>query len=61
MTYHDGWTIKDMKTVTYYPKLEDVKQAANRLRDVACLTPLELNTLYSEKYQSSIYFKREDL
>lgn len=50
-----------MKTVTYYPKLEDVKQAANRLLDVACLTPLQLNDLYSDQYQCSVYFKREDL
>lgn len=49
------------KTIPYYPKLEDVKQAAQRLQDVACLTPLELNAVYSDQYQCSVYFKREDL
>lgn len=41
--------------------VEMIEQAAERLSSVAKLTPLELSKRLSEKYQSNIYFKREDL
>ncbi|KQC31978.1 threonine dehydratase [Nonlabens sp. YIK11] len=50
-----------IETQVYYPKMEDIKAAANRLQDVASLTPLQLNELYSNKYGCQVYFKREDL
>ncbi len=41
--------------------LELVEQAYDRLKKVVTLTPLELNTRLSEKYQAQVYLKREDL
>ncbi|WP_124979442.1 threonine ammonia-lyase IlvA [Nonlabens xiamenensis] len=49
------------KRLAYYPKLEDIRKAALRLKDVACRTPLELNAWYSDQWDCSVYFKREDL
>ena len=49
------------ETQVYYPQLEDVRAAAERLQDVASLTPLHLNDWYSEEFNCSVYFKREDL
>ncbi len=46
---------------TYYPKLSQVKVAAERLKNVSILTPLTLNYTYSKCFKSNIYFKREDL
>ncbi len=50
-----------LETLLYYPKLEDIKAAADRLQEVASLTPLQLNEWYSQEYGCSVYFKREDL
>lgn len=41
--------------------LNDIYQAAERLKDVALETPLQLNKNLSELYQANIYIKREDL
>ena len=46
---------------TYLPQLKDVETAAQRLNGIAVLTPLMHNHLYSKRFESSIYFKREDL
>lgn len=46
---------------TYFPAIEQVQQAAERLRGVVARTPLQLNRTASETYGANIYFKREDL
>ncbi len=46
--------------MSYIPKIEDIKAAAERLKTVIRRTSLEYNQTYSEKYQAEIYFKRED-
>ena len=46
---------------TYFPTLENVKEAAVKLKGVASVTPLMLNLQNSKKFGANIYFKREDL
>jgi threonine dehydratase len=41
--------------------VQTIEEAAERLKDVVKHTPLELSKRLSEKYQATIYFKREDL
>ncbi len=41
--------------------LSDVQAAAERLRAVGVETPLQLNERLSERYDASVYLKREDL
>lgn len=48
-------------TTTYFPDLENVKQAAENLKGVASLTPLLPSLSYSKKYDANIMLKREDL
>lgn len=51
-----------METTTlYYPNIEAVETAASKLRGIASKTPLISNLQYSKKFQSNIFFKREDL
>ena len=51
-----------MKTeVSYSPSVEAIERAANILKNVALRTPLVKNDQYSEKFQCSVLFKREDL
>lgn len=53
-----------MKTETrqsVFPVVDNIFQAAERLRKVAAQTPLQLNLNLSERYQANIYLKREDL
>ncbi len=38
-----------------------IEEAYTRLKDVVTLTPLQLNKRLSEKYQATVYLKREDL
>lgn len=45
----------------YIPEIEDVKKAQNKLSKVIKHTPLQQSLNLSEKYQSNIYLKREDL
>jgi threonine dehydratase len=40
---------------------DDVKLAAERLRDVAVRTPLERNQRLSERFEADVWLKREDL
>lgn len=47
--------------ITYFPALEDVKRAAERLKHVVHKTPLSQNRTASEMYGATILFKREDL
>ena len=51
-----------METTTiYYPTLKAVEEAADKLKGIASKTPLISNFQYSKKFQSNIFFKREDL
>ena len=50
-----------IKGGTYKPTLESVKAAAISLKGIAAVTPLIKNETYSEKFDSNIFFKREDL
>ena len=43
------------------PDLKGVREAYENLRDVSIVTPLTLNDRLSEKLNSRIFFKREDL
>jgi threonine dehydratase len=45
----------------YFPSVENIKQAALNLKDVAYVTPLIQNENLSKEFQSTILFKREDL
>jgi threonine dehydratase len=42
-------------------KTEDIYQAAERLKEVAIETPLQINKNLSEFYKANIFIKREDL
>ncbi|WP_418510735.1 threonine ammonia-lyase IlvA [Corallibacter sp.] len=52
--------MKDTQT-TYFPTLEAVIAAADKLKSVVNQTPLTSNLYYSKLYDSNILFKREDL
>jgi len=45
----------------YYPKVEDVLAAKLTLNSIIESTPLQRNRNLSDRYQSNIYLKREDL
>ncbi len=51
----------NVQTITYYPKLEDIKSAVTTLKDVVTVTPLSQNINYSRKFDANILLKREDL
>ncbi|ACX83722.1 threonine dehydratase [Blattabacterium sp. (Periplaneta americana) str. BPLAN] len=50
-----------MKNKFYFPSYEEVVKAKNLLKDIIYETPLQRNSLLSEKYQANIFLKREDL
>jgi threonine dehydratase len=45
----------------YYPSLQSIKNASTELRKIFKPTPLFFSNELSNKYQSNIYLKREDL
>jgi threonine dehydratase len=45
----------------YYPKLNNIREAANKLKKVVFETPLQLNRFYTSAYNCNVFFKREDL
>jgi threonine dehydratase len=45
----------------YYPKIEAIQSAAQKLKGVAILTPLSPNLGLSKGFEANIQFKREDL
>jgi len=47
--------------ITYYPKLKDIEKAALKIKNIMKTTPLQFHESLSNKYNSSIYLKREDL
>ncbi len=42
-------------------KIEDILMAHNCLKDIVIKTPLQRDTVLSEKYDCDVYVKREDL
>lgn len=52
---------EERKSVNYYPDIEEVLAAKLTLNSILETTPLQLNRNLSEKFQSNIYLKREDL
>ncbi len=50
-----------IKGSTYKPTLKSVEAAANSLKGITAVTPLLKNETYSEKFDSNIFLKREDL
>lgn len=53
--------MSEKKSETYYPKLNDIQKARERLKGVVTQTPLSLNFNLSERYGATILLKREDL
>lgn len=53
--------MKSETTPNNFPNLDNIFQAAERLRKVAIHTPLQQNLHLSENYEANIYLKREDL
>ncbi len=45
----------------YFPNLNDIRKAANRIDEVVVRSSLQRNDYYSEKYKANVLFKREDL
>lgn len=45
----------------YFPKLNDIQKARERLKGVVAQTPLSMNFNLSERYGATILLKREDL
>lgn len=50
-----------MNSEIYYPQVNDVQKAREKLRDVVVNTPLTHNINWSDRYSSHVFFKREDL
>ena len=50
----------DTKQITF-PNVDNIFQAAERLRKVAIHTPLQPNLNLSERFEANIFLKREDL
>ncbi len=46
--------------VVYYPTIKKVEKAAETLRGVSVVTPLQHNRTYSRLFDSNVNFKRED-
>ncbi len=46
---------------TIFPNIDNIFQAAERLRKVAIHTPLQQNLNLSDRYEANIFLKREDL
>lgn len=45
----------------YFPKIEDIRKAAETIRKVADITPLMRSIRYSKAFDANILLKREDL
>ncbi len=46
---------------TYFPRIEDIQEAAKTIKAVVSKTPLQQSIRYSKKYKANILLKREDL
>ncbi|APY11363.1 threonine dehydratase [Seonamhaeicola sp. S2-3] len=49
------------ENIAYFPDIKDVVLAAQAIKKVSALTPLNYGTRFSNKYNANVYFKREDL
>ncbi len=45
----------------YFPRIEDIQEAAKTIKAVVSKTPLQQSIRYSKKYKANILLKREDL
>ena len=52
--------MKDLET-KYFPTVEAIKAAADKLNGIAAVSPLEEHPRFSQKYGCKMLFKREDL
>ena len=52
--------MKDL-TEPYYPTVEAIKSAAEKLQGIAFESPLERHERFSKAYDCNMLFKREDL
>lgn len=52
--------MKDLET-TYFPTLETIQAASEKLEGIVTLTPLEEHSRLSEQYDCKVLLKREDL
>jgi threonine dehydratase len=50
-----------LESNTYFPSVENIKQAAKTIKKVSAVTPLNLSLRYSKQFDADIYLKREDL
>lgn len=50
-----------MEKNVYFPKVQDIEKASERLKEILAPTPLQLNAHFSNKYGCDVYLKREDL
>lgn len=50
-----------MQTLTYFPSIKDIEGASKLLNGIASVTPLQRNIQYSNRFESNVFFKREDL
>ncbi|NJX16140.1 threonine ammonia-lyase IlvA [Tamlana crocina] len=50
-----------MESQVYFPQLEDVKKAAETIKNVSEVTPLSQGLRYSKQFGAQVYLKREDL
>ncbi|OBQ57331.1 threonine ammonia-lyase IlvA [Tamlana sp. s12] len=49
------------KENTYFPKLSDIKVAADTIKNVSAVTPLGHSLRYSKQFDAQVFLKREDL
>ena len=49
-----------MEKNVYFPKVQDIEKASERLKEILAPTPLQLNAHFSNKYGCDVYLKRED-
>jgi len=50
-----------MSVIQYFPKVNDIAKAYSNINKIMCNTAIQLNKDMSQKYNSNIYLKREDL
>lgn len=51
----------ELEATTYFPKLTAIQEAATTLKEVVAVTPLLKNFTFSNRFQSNVFLKREDL
>ena len=49
------------ENVTYFPSIDNIKVAADTIKNVSAVTPLSPSVRYSNTHQANVLFKREDL